>query len=258
MEGLPLDIGGRLAPALFLDFDGTLVGLARRPEEVRPDPRLPPTLRRLQEVLEGAVAIVSGRPLSEIDALLAPLRLPGAGAHGVERRGPDGRLEVRSGAPPDHVLEMARELQRRHPGLRVEIKPSTLALHYREAPALEALCIEAAHAAVAATPGWVVQLGKCVAEVRPHDVTKGRAIEWFMEGAPFAGRLPVFVGDDDADEDGFEVVQAAGGLGVKVGAGRTRARMRLDSHQDVLAWLERLAQAAVPRAAPRHATGAAR
>ncbi len=258
MEGLPLDSGGRLAPALFLDFDGTLVGIARRPDEVRPDPRLPPALRRLHGALDGALAIVSGRPLAEIDALLAPLRLPGAGAHGIERRGPDGQLRVRAGAPPDHVIDVARELQRRHAGLRVEIKPSTLALHFREAPALEALCVDAARAAVAATPGWAVQLGKCVAEIRPHDVTKGRTIEWFMAAPPFAGRLPVFVGDDDADEDGFEVVQAAGGLGVKVGPGPTRARMRLDSHHDVLAWLERLAQSVESRASERHAAGVVR
>jgi trehalose 6-phosphate phosphatase len=241
MNRLPEGPDGRLAPALFLDFDGTLAPIARRPDEVRPDPRLPTTLARLQRVLGGALAVVSGRPLVEIDGYLTPLQLPGAGAHGVERRDLEGQTRVRAGVPPEDAVALLDGLVQQHAGLRLELKPATLALHYREAPALEDLCLDAARRAIARHPDWAVQRGKCVIELRPHDVTKGRTIEWFMTGAPFAGRMPVFVGDDDADEDGFAVVQAAGGWGVKVGPGATHARLRLDSPGDVLHWLDRLA-----------------
>ena len=241
MDRLPDIPGDRLAPALFLDFDGTLAPIARRPEEVRPDPRLPSALVRLQKALDGALAIITGRPLDQIDAMLAPLQLPGAGAHGVERRDLDGHVIRRDDEPPQAVVDALAELAGRDAGLRLEFKPATVALHYREAPKLENVCLTLARELIQAHPGWVVQRGKCVVEIRPQDVTKGRTIAWFMGNAPFVGRTPVFVGDDDADEDGFAVVQAAGGFGVKVGGGATVARLRLDAPGDVLRWLERLA-----------------
>ena len=116
---------------------------------------------------------------------------------------------------------------RAHPGLRLETKRGSLALHYRQAPELEGLCLETLSAAIARSPGLTLLRGKMVVEAKPAAVSKGRAIEAFLEEPPFAGRQPVFIGDDVTDEAGFAVVQARGGLGVKVGEGPTAALQRL-------------------------------
>ncbi len=228
-----------LAPraALFLDFDGTLAAIAPRPEAVVVGVWLQPTLARLQQALDGALALISGRPLAELDAFLAPLHLPAAGVHGVERRDATGRARVLAGAPPDEVMACAERLAARHPDLQLERKPSALALHYRAAPHLAELCATALLAAVRAHPDWIVLLGKCVAEVKPRRASKAQAVCDFLATPAFSGRVPVFVGDDVTDEDGFTAVQAAGGWGVKVGAGPTGARYRLADTDAVRDWL---------------------
>ena len=215
--------------AIFLDFDGTLVDLAATPDGVQLQPGLREALVRLAAQHGGALAIVSGRPLDQIDAMLAPLVLPVAGVHGVERRGFDGQLHVAPTPDISPVLSRAQSLAVLHPGLLVEHKRGAVALHYRLAPELEHLCVREMTAAVQACPGVLLLHGKMVLEAKPAASDKGGAIAAFMREAPFAGRVPVFAGDDTTDEAGFAYVQQAGGTGVKVGAGASVAERRLDS-----------------------------
>ncbi|MBA3773749.1 MAG: trehalose-phosphatase [Ramlibacter sp.] len=215
--------------ALFLDFDGTLVDIAPQPEAVIVPSGLVGTLTALNHYLGGALALVSGRPIDQIDAFLRPLQLPAAGVHGAERRGADGSMKLLSTHPLQYVEEAAQALASRHPQLRLETKRGSLALHYRQAPELEQECLQAMQAAVEKSPGLTLLHGKMVVEAKPGGASKGGAIEAFMQEAPFAGRSPVFVGDDFTDEVGFATVQRLKGLGVKVGDGASVAWQRLES-----------------------------
>ena len=215
--------------ALFLDFDGTLVDIADQPHEVEIPAGLVPTLAVLEQYLGGAVAVISGRPISQIDEFLAPLRLPVAGVHGTERRSASGELTMLSTHPLDRIEHAARQLALQHTGLLVETKRGSIALHYRQAPELEGLCHSTLQAAVQASPGVTLLQGKMVVEAKPGGASKGGAIEEFMREAPFAGRTPLFVGDDLTDEVGFSSVQRMGGLGVKVGEGASVAWQRIST-----------------------------
>lgn len=213
--------------ALFLDFDGTMVDIAPRPHEVEvPEPLLA-MLQDLHDYLHGAVAVISGRPMEQIDAFLHPLQLAVAGVHGAERRSADGQVHLLDTHPLDHVEAVARALATQHPGLLVENKRGSLALHYRQRPELEELCLRTMQQAVDESPGITLLKGKMVAEAKPGGASKGRAIEDFLAEAPFAGRIPVFIGDDITDEVGFSTVQRLGGIGIKVGEGATCAWRRL-------------------------------
>jgi len=230
-----------LSAGLFLDFDGTLVPLAQRPQDVLVGSWLVPTLEAIGRGLDGALAIVSGRPLRGIDAFLHPLVLAAAGAHGVERRDANGRIELHRSAPPAHVVACAGQLAARHADLILELKPSGLALHFRLRPALGALCREALAAALAEAPGvaleWELLDGHCVCELKQRAVSKASAVRAYLAEPAFARRLPVFVGDDVTDEDGIQAVQAVGGFGIRVGPGQTQARYRLDDTHAVASWL---------------------
>jgi trehalose 6-phosphate phosphatase len=147
--------------------------------------------------------------------------------------------------PLDSVEATALSLVAQHPRLRVEVKRGSIALHYRQAPELEALCHDAMRAAVDESPGMVLMRGKMVIEAKPGGATKGIAIEAFMQEAPFAGRAPVFVGDDVTDEMGFAMVQRLQGLGVKIGEGATCAWQRIESPAE---FRDQLKRAVAPRA----------
>lgn len=215
--------------ALFLDFDGTLVDIAPQPEAVVVPAGLRDTLERLRQYLGGAAAVISGRPIEQIDSFLMPLVLPAAGVHGAERRNADGELVLLSTHPLQLVEAAAGELAARHPELRIENKRGSIAVHYRQAPQLEALCVQTMQAAVEQSPGLTLLRGKMVVEAKPGGASKGRAIEAFMQEAPFKGRTPVFIGDDLTDEVGFSTVQRLGGMGIKVGEGPSVAWQRLAS-----------------------------
>lgn len=224
--------------ALFLDVDGTLLEFAAHPRAVQVAPALLQLLERLHERFDGALALVSGRALADLDRLFAPLVLPAAGQHGAELRLPGGRRVSHAPAMADDVVAGLRRLAAAQPGLLLEDKGGSIALHYRMAPQLEDLALHAAQEAAGRLgERWEVQAGKFVCELRPRGYGKGGAIRELMAQAPFAGRRPVFVGDDETDEDGFDAVNALGGQTIKVGPGDTRALRRVADVNAVLAWL---------------------
>jgi trehalose 6-phosphate phosphatase len=233
--------------ALFLDFDGTMVDIAPQPHAVEVPGALIGVLGDVTQYLQGAVAVISGRPIAQLDAFLQPLQLPAAGIHGAERRGADGRLHVIDTHPLDHVELAARRLAEQHPGLLVEDKRSSLALHYRQRPDLEALCLATMQRAVEESPGLTLLRGKMVAEAKPGGASKGRAIEDFLREPPFAGRTPVFIGDDITDEVGFSTVQRLGGMGLKVGEGPSVAWRRIADPASLRRELEAVVAARLTR-----------
>ncbi len=228
--------------ALFLDFDGTLVDLAERPEGVSASAGLLDTLAALRDALDSALAIVSGRPIEQLDHFLAPLKLAAAGVHGAERRAADGTLTQADVPSLQHVEAAAVALQKDHPALLIERKRGSLALHYRAAPDRAQTCTAAMQDAVAASEGLVLLPGKMVLEAKAANIGKGIAIAALLTEAPFAGRKPIFIGDDVTDEAGFEAVQAHGGFGIKVGPEPSCARFRLDSPDAVRAALAQALQ----------------
>ena len=236
--------------ALFLDFDGTLVDIAPEPDAVVVPPPLRGTLEQLHAFLGGAVALISGRPIAQIDEFLRPLVLPAAGVHGAERRTAQGEVVLLSTHSLELVEQAAAQLVRDHPQLLVEKKRGSLALHYRQAPALEELCTAAMQRAVEQSPGLTLLRGKMVVEAKPGGASKGAAIEAFMAEPPFAGRAPIFVGDDITDEVGFACVQRLKGMGVKVGAGPSVAWQRVESPA---AFREQLQAAVAAKAGKVHA-----
>jgi trehalose 6-phosphate phosphatase len=238
--------------ALFLDLDGTLLDLAATPARVRVGHDVAALLRALAATLDGAVALITGRAIADVDRLFPGLCLPVAGQHGCERRAADGTRHRL--ATPERGLRRLRadigRLAGRHSGLLLEDKGSTLALHYRGAPRLAGYLHRAVRelVAAAAADGTALQLqsGKDVVEIRPDGRDKGTAILDYLTEPPFAGRTPVFVGDDRTDEHGFAAVLHARGWAVKVGPGATRARYRLADVAAVRLWLAALPSPASP------------
>lgn len=235
--------------ALFLDFDGTLTDIAERPQAVRVQPEVLKDLGVLHGALQGALAIVTGRTEADLDFFLAPLRLPLASEHGARCRLGNGHSD--GGRMPAMALETVigalRPLIERHPQLVLETKSAGLAVHFRQAPQLGALCLQVLTQALDDVPRAELMRGKCVLEVKLKGVSKGRAIETFMRELPFAGRIPLFIGDDVTDESGFAAVQALGGVGIKVGDGLTQARTRLGTPAEVRSWLRSAAHALAGR-----------
>jgi trehalose 6-phosphate phosphatase len=237
--------------AFFFDFDGTLVEIAPTPDGVLVPQTLIESLAELRRLSKGAVAVISGRGIDGIDGYLGMPDLPVAGLHGAERRDASGDI-VRIGFGDERLLRMERVLAdvvKAHPGMLLEIKGAALALHYRNAPLAEPVAREATQRLVAEhADAYTLQPGKMVYEIKPKNVDKGRALTAFLDEPPFAGRMPVFAGDDLTDEKGFAVVNACGGLSVKVGAGETAAQARVESVGAFLAWLSSIVAAA--RSAP--------
>ncbi len=225
--------------ALFLDIDGTLAELAHAPDAVRIHADLAASLPRLRDELDGALALVTGRTITDSDRLFPGLTLPIAGQHGCERRDAAGTIYLHAPikGTQTRLRRLLHGLAKRHPHLLLEDKGASLALHYRGSPELASHVHRTLRRSLAPDEGYGLQPGKMLLEVRPEGRDKGTAIYDFMAEVPFAGRVPVFVGDDLTDEHGFAVVERLGGWTVKVGPGRTAARFRLPDPAAVRQWL---------------------
>jgi trehalose 6-phosphate phosphatase len=234
--------------ALFLDVDGTLLDIAPRPELVRVPADLPELLERLAEQREGALALISGRRLADLDRLFRPWRGAAAGMHGAERRRGDGSpveanessADRAAAAALDRLRPMLEAVARRWPGAWLEDKGRTLALHYRAIPGKEAeIRKSVAELAGRETEALRLIAGKMVLELQPRHRDKGAVIADFLAKPPFRSRRPIFVGDDTTDEDGFAEVNRRGGLSIRVGPENTAtaAAYTLPSPTEVLRWL---------------------
>lgn len=230
--------------AFLLDIDGTLLDIAATPEAVRVPATLKATLAILQQSASGALALVSGRPLSAIDQLLRPLSLAAIGCHGAEWRkvpGEDAVLRATPLSPAmrEALLETVADL----PGIHIEDKGYTLAFHYRRAPEQKHALQKRLAAAIAPfAPELSLLQGKAVFEVKPCAFDKGEAIAALMNLPPFAGRRPVFAGDDHTDEYALAVIGRMGGVGISVGRKLPHATRMLPAPYAVRSWLAHLAR----------------
>lgn len=227
--------------AYFVDLDGTLLDIAPSPDEVQLDAEVETLLTELSEFAGGAVALISGRSISDITGLISQPCLPVAGQHGLERRDATGRITAHQAQSNGLALAagaLDREVKK-YSGLLLEQKGLSLALHYRAVPELAGhvhtvmrrICAELG-------PEYVLQEGKRVVELKPAGKDKGVAVQEFMQEPPFLGRMPVFLGDDATDEYAFAVVNGASGISIKVGPGKTVARFRLKNVRAVRRWLD--------------------
>jgi len=217
-----------------------LAPIAGRPQDVHPDPRRTSLLEHLAARLNGRLAVVSGRTLADVDRILEGRVAPVAAVHGLVRRNAEGRLFETAPHPGlPHAISGFRSFAARDAGLIVEEKAGlSVALHFRQALSQTEAARSCARR-LAAETGLMLQDGDMVAELRTPGPRKGDSVRAFMAKAPFAGAVPVFVGDDATDEDGFAAAQALGGVGVVVGQAReTVARYRLADVDAALAWLE--------------------
>lgn len=232
--------------ALLLDVDGTLLDIAPSPDDVAVDPALRRSLARLVQITAGGLALVSGRPVVDLDRIFAPLVLPVVGAHGAELRlALDGRPARRFGEALDpRMRSRLGDIAARNSGIVGEDKGSSYALHFRLAPQHEGLVREAVAAVCAEFPRGAVEVlsGKSMVEIKRPDIDKGRAVRELMTHAPFRGRRPVFIGDDVTDEYVFAVLPEFDGLGFSVGRTIDGLAGRFDDPGDVRRWLSRLAE----------------
>ncbi|MDF3932537.1 trehalose-phosphatase [Pseudomonas citronellolis] len=207
--------------ALFLDVDGTLLDIAETPDAVQVPEALRAALETLHRQLGGALALVSGRPLEQLDQLFAPLRLPASGGHGADwRLHADATPQHADAAPlPASLRERLRELARRHPGVLLEDKRNSLALHYRAVPAAGPALAAELERLLASAEGAALRLlpGKRVFELLAHAGDKAQAIRRLLQQEPFAGRQPLFIGDDVTDRPALALMPELGGLGLGVG-----------------------------------------
>jgi trehalose 6-phosphate phosphatase len=228
---------------LFLDVDGTLIELNETPSRSDADPEIKALLREVADRLGGAVALVSGRTIRSLDELFAPLKLPAAGQHGVERRKANGTMQGASfvDAQLDRARAAVKSLVEAHPGTLAEDKERIIAVHFRMAPHHES-SVRQAMIDIAKPLGsnYHIQYGNMVVEIKPKGFSKATAIKAFMQEPPFSGRRPVFAGDDLTDQDGFAMVESLHGISIGVGS-RVHGQFQLENVAGVRNWLREIA-----------------
>ncbi|MEL6745186.1 MAG: trehalose-phosphatase [Pseudomonadota bacterium] len=226
--------------AMFLDFDGTLVPFADTPESVIVPRDLPATLADISTRLDGGLAIVTGRPAKQIDGFLNGAVAAVAGEHGATMRWPNGDVERLDLPNMQSELSAAQNAFEGLDGIWIEQKSAGFAVHYRLAPS-QRETVRASMVELSVKRGDLHLLdGNHVFELRATAANKGAAVRSFMQSPPFQGRVPVFVGDDTTDEDAFAAAQDLEGLGIKVGEGKTCARLRVTDCAAVHAFLRDL------------------
>jgi trehalose 6-phosphate phosphatase len=230
--------------AILLDIDGTILDLAATPGDVSVPPSLCMILQRLRERTSGALALVSGRPLADIDRIFSPLRFVAIGGHGAEIRIVPDAEPQRAGPFDDGVKRRFAAIAFAHPGILVEDKGYSLALHYRMAPECEKFVRESAAAIRAELADRPIELlpGKLMLEIKQTGVSKATSVRQLMTHQPFSTRRPIFIGDDVTDEDVFSIMPEFDGIAIAVGERYSAMAHHLDRPADVRCWLGRLAQ----------------
>jgi len=229
--------------ALFLDVDGTLLDIAERPEYVMADPGLVVTLQEVAKTLGGAMALISGRQITEINRIFHPARFPASGAHGAEYQDSAGRSRNKSvKSLPAAVVREIQAFADSHRELLLEHKQFGVALHYRQGPKLQSKCHETMNSVAGRVEDDFRLIdGKMVYELTPRSLDKGVAVAEFLGADPFRGRRPVYVGDDTTDEDAFIATNRLSGTSIRVGrAQKTQASFVLEDVDAVRRWLEQI------------------
>lgn len=237
--------------AFFFDIDGTLAEIAPSPGAAVIDAETLVAIGLLRDKTGGAVALVSGRQIAEIDRLTGLPDLFLAGVHGAEIRDASGNVSS-AASPPDVLREICKSATARFAdldGVLIETKPVSVALHYRLRPAAAADIAAFADEVVRRHPQFKRLSGKMIDEIVPRSVDKGSAILDLLSRPPFLNRTPVFVGDDVTDEDGFAAVNSRDGLSIKIGDGHSLARYGFESAKDFRDWLRAIASAGRPQSA---------
>jgi len=229
--------------ALLLDVDGTIIDIAPNPEAVIVPESLKPSLARLREKLHGALALISGRTLASVDRLFAPMSFAAVGCHGAElRAAPDRRIQQRARSLGAAIEAKFAEIGKLDPRIRLEDKHYTFAIHYRRAPELENEIFGMVNAKLDALDGTLEMMcGKAVIEIKASGFNKGTGVRDIMHCEAFAGRRPVFFGDDTTDEDAFAALPEFGGVGISVGRLLPGASAFVPCPRDVRRWLAKLA-----------------
>ena len=225
--------------AVLLDVDGTLLDIAPTPLEVVVPPELIVALERLSKRTDGALAFVSGRSLAELDLFFQPLKLPAIAGHGAELRIADGSVRRASTFLDPALMAELAAIAEDKPGVLVEDKKWSIALHYRQAPHLGHEIRDEVAAVCARFPSTAIEIlpGKSVVEVKQPSFNKGTAVRELMQTAPFAGRRPIFIGDDVTDEAAFDVMPEFNGVGFSVGREVQGIAGMFEAPSDVRRWI---------------------